>query len=74
MGESCQPREWSHHTMADAVDQMREIVTAQLENGFRVVTVSRDHPIREWLDSEQVRDDVETPREGARKAGQLTLF
>jgi hypothetical protein len=33
--------------MADAVDQMREIVTAQLENGFRVVTVSRDHPIRE---------------------------
>jgi hypothetical protein len=56
--------------MADAVEQMREVVSAQLDNGFRVVTASRDHPIREWLDSEQVRDEVEKPQ----KAGQLTLF
>jgi hypothetical protein len=78
LGGGGQTKESSYRTMSEAVDYLRHVVTAQLENGFKLVTVDRRHPLREWLDSEQVRDTVsESPRQKPKqeqKAEQLTLF
>ena len=77
LGANRRTTEWGLRTMREAVDRMREIVTAQRRNGFRVVLMSRDHPLREWLDSEQVAEDAEEERGKSRKPvkpEQLSLF
>jgi hypothetical protein len=77
-------QESSYGTMAEAVTYMRETVAAQLQNGFRLVTMDRKHPLREWLDSEQVHAIPPEPRGQRRStreepmtadtAEQLSLF
>ncbi len=42
--------------MSEAKAQVQEILSAQMRTGFRVVTLSRGHPLREWLASEAVVD------------------
>ncbi len=84
LGQERHTREWRHRSMADAVHHMREIVTTQRHAGFRVVTMSQNHPLRSWLDSEQVGDGRaeagpsrkrrEKERPAAAKAEQLSLF
>jgi len=77
LGASRRTTEWGLQTMAEAADRMRKIITAQRNNGFQVVMASRDHPLREWLDSEQVPEDAETERGKSRKPAkpeQLSLF
>ena len=77
LGANRRTTEWGLQTMTEAVARMREIITAQRQNGFEVVMMSRDHPLREWLDSEQVPDDAEEERGNSKKPvrpEQLSLF
>ena len=46
--------------MTAATAHMREIVQALLHSGFSVITMSQNHPLREWLASEVVVDDPHT--------------
>ena len=76
LGGGDSTRESSYGTMHDALEYLRDVVASQLENGFRLVTIARRHPLREWLDSETVRDTASGSRrrKPEQQAEQLKLF
>ena len=62
IGSDRHTQEWAHRTMSEAKAQVQEILSAQMQTGFRVVTSSPGHPLREWLASEVVVDEAPEQR------------